>query len=377
MTVWKKLMRIFNLLLVLALILSSCSSPFLKQDENETLIVDESLPDVKIKELSEDPNYTRLDAGAVPGPTTILPVPRPTPVPKKTKETKVKGIRNKEQKTSVEALQTKTPVTSKSNGEEKMLREPDYESSVGFSNGARRPVRNPFRIGEKVVLSVRYFKAQAGELSLEIRPPVEVNGRKSYRWFTSLKTTGMFSSFYSVNDWAETLVDYETLAPTVFNLHVKESGQLKNGKGYFDPKTLKGMYFEKKYSEKKGHQEKRQEWQVMPYAQNVFSAAFYMRVFSYEVGKDYKFTVADDEKNILFKGKALRKERVETEAGTFDTIVVKPEFEIDGVFKPVGDIFFWLTDDDRKIIVRIESEIKIGTLVMEAIRLDRGGDSEI
>jgi hypothetical protein len=55
-------------------------------------------------------------------------------------------------------------------------------------------------------------------------------------------------------------------------------------------------------------------------------------------------------------------------------VVVKPEFEVDGVFKPVGDIFFWLTDDDRKLIVRIESEIKIGTLVMEATQVERGAE---
>ncbi len=96
-----------------------------------------------------------------------------------------------------------------------------------------------------------------------------------------------------------------------------------------------------------------------------------MRVFSYEVGKEYKFYVSDDEKNLMFKGKALRKEKIETDAGEFNTIVVKPEFEVDGVFKPVGDIFFWLTDDDRKFIVKIESEIKIGTLVMEATKIER------
>lgn len=378
MEVWKRFMRILSIVTVFALLILSCSSPFLKYEEPQGLNIDEGIPDVRVKEIGDDPNVNKMDLGAIPsapgvkavppseGPT---PVPQPTPISSALKK-KGKAKTQNAKKESIGSSSTLSTTGKLSDAPK--AREPKYESSVGFTNGSRRPDKDPFRVGEKVVLSVRYFKAQAGELSMEVRPLVEVNDRKSYRWHTGLKTTGMFSKFYSIDDWAETLVDYETLSPTVFNLHVKESAQLRNGKGYFDPKTLKGVYIEKKYTEKKGHQEKRQEWQVLPYAQNVFSAAFYMRVFTFEVGKEFKFTVADDEKNMLFKGKTLRKEHVETEAGEFDTIVVKPEFEVDGVFKPVGDIFFWLTDDDRKLIVKIESEIKIGTLVMEAIQVDRG-----
>lgn len=383
MEIWKRLMKLIILLSILALVQLSCSSPFLKTQEPQSLTIEEGIPDVKVKELGEDPNLNKADDGALPSAAVMTPVPQPTPVatpivkgPIANGKNKGKASKSKGSGPLSSSLAGRNILSDTSNTltrtESSRPREPRHESNVGFSNGSRRPDKDPFRVGEKVTLSVRYFKAEAGELSLEIRPMVEVDGRRAYRWHTSLRTTGMFSRFYSIEDWAETLVDYETLMPSVYNLNVKESAQLRNAKGYFNAKTLKGVYVEKKYTEKNGHQEKHQQWQIQPYAQNVFSAAFYMRVFSYEVGKEYKFTVADDEKNMLFKGKALRKERIETEAGTFDTIVVKPEFEIDGVFKPVGDIFFWLTDDDRKLIVRIESEIKIGTLVMEAIQVEPG-----
>lgn len=369
-------MRSVGVVTIFICFLLSCSSPFLKYDEPLGLTIDEEIPDVRVKEIGEDPNMAMMDYGAVGGQIdTAATTPSPTPVPQPTPVSRAAGRRSKrppkvkELKETPSIIASPTPVIAK-----RKEREPGLESSVGFSGGSRIPDKIPFRVGEKVVMSVRYFRAQAGELTLEVRPYVEVNGRRSYRWHTGLRTTGMFSSFYSVEDWAETLVDVETLTPSVFNLQVKESAQLKTGKGYFDLRTLKGVYIEKKYTEKKGHEDKRQEWTLAPYAQNVFSAAFYMRVFSYEVGKEYKFIVSDDEKNMIFKGKALRKERIDTDAGSFDTIVVKPEFEVDGVFKPVGDIFFWLTDDDRKLIVRIESEIKIGTLVMDAIRVERGLD---
>jgi hypothetical protein len=370
-------MRNSKIIALLTLFLLSCSSPFLKYKDENRLNIDEGIPDVTVKEIAEDPNVAPKNDG-------VIPAPKGEVLGTITNETK-----NDKKKSSVETgagASTSDLLGAKGKDNKKgkkkkrgseaatgpKLREPRLENAVGFSNGARRPDQDPFRVGEKVVMAVKYFKAQAGEMTLEVKPLVEVDGRKSYRWVTGLRTTGMFSKFYSIQDVAETLVDYETLLPSVFTLQVKESAQLRNGKGYFNPKTRKGVYIEKKYTESKGQQDKRQEWTIDPWAQNVFSAAFYMRVFNYEVGKEIRFTVADEEKNITFKAKALRKEKIDTEAGEFNTIVVKPEFEIDGIFKPVGDIFFWLTDDDRKMIVKIESEIKIGTLIMQAISVERG-----
>ena len=97
-----------------------------------------------------------------------------------------------------------------------------------------------------------------------------------------------------------------------------------------------------------------------------------MRTFTFRDGKEYKFRVADYGKNIVFKGKVLRREEIETPAGKFKTVVIKPEFEIDGVFDPTGDIYFWLSDDDRKHIVRIESKIKIGTIKLNLIKYKKG-----
>jgi hypothetical protein len=175
-----------------------------------------------------------------------------------------------------------------------------------------------------------------------------------------------------VKDTATTYVDYMDLVPHVFKLSVKETGQIKDAKGLFDQKNNKATYWEKKFTKKNGHEEEKKEWDIPSFSQNVYSAAYYMRLFKWELGKEYSFRVANAGENIVFKGKAIRKEKLETEIGDFDAIVVKPEFSIQGVFRPVGDIYFWLSDDDRKYILRIESSIKIGTIVSEIIKLTPG-----
>lgn len=270
------------------------------------------------------------------------------------------------------AVVDKKSVAVKPAEPEPARREPDLEDMDGFAPGQRRPLKDPFRVGEKVVHDVSYFKVSAGQLTLEVGPFVEVNHRKSYNFITSIQSNRTFSTFYSVDDYSKTYVDYEELIPHVFTLHVKESGQLREASSYFDSSTLQAKFWEKKFTEKNGHEEKKLEWEILKYSQNVYSAAYYMRIFQWKVGKEHAFRIADDGENIIFRGKAIRAEKIKTEAGEFNALVIKPEIEVKGLFKPMGDIFFWLSDDDRKYLLRVESKIKIGTLVTEAVEINPG-----
>jgi hypothetical protein len=239
------------------------------------------------------------------------------------------------------------------------------EDTEGFIG--RRPIKDPFHVGEKITHEAYYnlFGFTAGVLTLDTLPFVQVNGRKAYQFALGLKTSKLFNTVYSIEDQVETLVDYELWLPRLYNMHVKESSQLREGRSYFDFQNLKAHYDEKKVSKKKGAEEKTQEWDILPYSQNVFSIIFYMRLFAWRDGKDYSFRIANDNENLVFKGRVVAREKLDTDIGPMNAIKIKPEIILKGSFKPVGDIFIWLSDDDRKIPLRIESKIKIGTIVSE------------
>jgi hypothetical protein len=60
--------------------------------------------------------------------------------------------------------------------------------------------------------------------------------------------------------------------------------------------------------------------------------------------------------------KYLGKETIEVPAGEFACIKVQPYFIEGGLFKSEGDITVWLTDDDRKMPVKVSSKIIIGSV---------------
>jgi len=249
-------------------------------------------------------------------------------------------------------------------------RQPEIEDDTGFQG--RRPLKDPFRVGEVISHDVSYLTFTAGSLHLKVEPMVNVNGRKAYSFVTEIKTYPVYSRIYSVNDRVETFVDFETLVPRTYALHVKESGQLREARMLFDEQTSRATFWEKKVTEKSGEEEKKQDWDILPYSQNVFSAIYYMRNFQWEPGKEIAFRVADDEQNLIFKGKCLRREKIDTEIGEKTALVIKPEIMLKGKFKPVGDIYIWLSDDEYKYPLRIEAKIKIGTLVSEVTSITPG-----
>jgi hypothetical protein len=253
---------------------------------------------------------------------------------------------------------------------EPLVRLPDIEDNEGFAPGSRRPLIDPFRINEKVIHSVRYFSAEAGLLTFETKPFVEVNNRKSYQFVIGLRTSSLFSKFYSVDDFVETFLDYESLVPHVFKMNARETGKLVQANSYFDHHDLKATFWEKKYTENNGEEIKNQVWDLLPFSQNAFSGLYYMRIFKWEIGKEYSFRVSDDEKNVVFKGVAEKKEVIDTDAGEFKAIKIKALILSRGALAPTGNIYFWLSDDERKIILRIVAEIKIGKLISEVVEID-------
>jgi len=248
---------------------------------------------------------------------------------------------------------------------------PELEDNEGFNN-LRRPMIDPFRDGEKVIHSVRFFAAEAGTLTLEVLPFSQVNNRKSYHFQIGLQTSRLFSAVYSVEDTVDTYLDFENLIPHIYKTSIRESGKLAQAQGYFNHEDLKSNYWEKKYTKKNGEENIKKSWDLLPFSQNAFSSIFYMRVFNWKIGKEYSFRVSDDEKNVVFKGLALAKEKIQTEAGEFNTIKIKADITSRGSLTTSHPLFLWISDDDRKLILRIEADIKIGNLVSEVIEIKKG-----
>lgn len=363
-------------ILFLAVASAGCASKVMKVENSEAILSTQDVDtSVQVKEMEVPAEASAATSGATSGSASGEYVKRPGVPPvagafpdQKTKSAKVSKA-GSSPKTSAAAASSATSA-GLSAPAASTARLPSIEDSEGFIG--RRPAVDPFRAGEKVTLEVSYFSVVAGDMTIETRNFAEVNGKKSYRFAGVAHSTSVFAMFYAIDDWFETFVDFETLVPQSYSLHVKESKQLREVRTIFDWATKKGKYVDKKINSEKKLEEKNVEWAIPSYSQNVFSALYYLRTFTLKVGKKIQFHVGHEGKNLMLTAEVVRKETISTDAGDFDCVVVKPSISLDGHFKPMGDVFVWLTDDDRKFIVRVESKIKIGTVVGQLKSLDKG-----
>ena len=106
----------------------------------------------------------------------------------------------------------------------------------------------------------------------------------------------------------------------------------------------------------------------MPEVHDIFSAFFFARTVDYE-------TMGAGDSILLFNYyrdkyyelmiRVLGRQELEVEAGTFRTIVVEPIVKEGGLFKSEGRIVIWLTDDEVKIPVRVNTKVVIGSIDSE------------
>ena len=353
----------FFLILIFSYLLVSCATSdkdfdrakLEKNDEFDQVIKIETLePAVKEEETKKEVSKKQ--------------VKKKSPQKKKDKSKKAEPVKKAAKKNDNEK-KSKDKKVKNEIAKKKKLRQPRLEDDEGFDG--RRPIVEPYEVGEEIIMGISYFAVEAGKFTMKVMPMVQVNGKKSYHFRYLIKSSPLFSMFYKVDDIAETFVDYETLVPYSYEIHADESKQQRETRTFFDHKKNKAIMWDKKKKPGKELEKRKKEWDILPFSHNVFSVAYYLRNFTLKVGKELKVRVGHEGKNIVMTAKVLRRETIYTDAGKFDCHVVKPKFNVEGKFKPTGENYLWLTADDNKYIVRLESKIKIGSIVGEVQKIKK------
>jgi hypothetical protein len=58
----------------------------------------------------------------------------------------------------------------------------------------------------------------------------------------------------------------------------------------------------------------------------------------------------------------LRRERVEAYWGPVNALVVRPLMRFEDVLRQKGEVLIWVTDDERRLPVRMKTAIKVGSI---------------
>ena len=63
--------------------------------------------------------------------------------------------------------------------------------------------------------------------------------------------------------------------------------------------------------------------------------------------------------------KFLRRDTIETKIGNYNSLVFAPVIPKNKLFEEEDAVKFWLTDDNRKIPLKLEAKMNFGSFVIE------------
>ncbi len=173
---------------------------------------------------------------------------------------------------------------------------------------------------------------------------------------THATSADWLSVFYKVDDRAQSTL-YPDGYPKEFRLKVRQGRHKRDKVTYF--KRQKGDEPQKIIFYNIRDDEKL-EYSFTTPAYDPLSAFYEMTKWDLKTGQSHFINIFDNKKLWNTEVQVLRKERISVQAGEFDTIVVKPILQSEGIFPKTGDITIWATDDHKKLPVLVKSKATIG-----------------
>lgn len=217
----------------------------------------------------------------------------------------------------------------------------------------------PFSPGEEILYHVRWQTYRAGDVVVRVLPYSDKRGISSWHFELQAKSNKFVDFFFKVRDHVQAFADLGFNGSRGY----RYSGRGKKKKEIqveFFPQDGRAVYANFK--------KKRDPIKIPDNCFDPLSSYFKMRSFDLKVGDTLSFFVADGKKAFIQKGEVLGKEQIKIHGLTYDTIVVVPWVtHFSGVFKKSKDptVRVWITDDRRRLPVRIRIRVKVGSIYFD------------
>ena len=219
--------------------------------------------------------------------------------------------------------------------------------STGASTGANG---YPFGPGERLTYDVKFSAIKVGSGSMEVMGLDTVRGRPAFHTVFRVKG-GTF--FYKVDDTFESWFSTDNLSSLRF---VKDQNE-----GRKERQVRYDMFPERRtFVELSSSDTTEQPSVATPLDDGSF--LYFIRTVPLQVGRTYEFNryFRPDRNPVTIH--VVRREKITVPAGTFDAIVLRPIIKARGIFSENGRAEVWLSDDDRRIMLQMKSQLSIGSL---------------
>lgn len=212
--------------------------------------------------------------------------------------------------------------------------------------------------GEELKFGIHYGFIRAGTAYIRSNGVTKTEFGPAYRIETIANSAKAIDAVFKVRDVNYSWISSKDYSSYGYSQSVREGGYYRDEWVSFNAPmmTYYGMVKRKKGPEPL-------EGLTTGPVQDMLTSLFYVRMQDLNTNKDIIFDVANREHTYPLVVKIIKREKVKVPAGTFNCVVVEPAFRGEGIFITKGkSLKVWLTDDERKMPVKMEAEVFIGSV---------------
>ncbi|MFQ6615372.1 MAG: DUF3108 domain-containing protein [Fidelibacterota bacterium] len=208
----------------------------------------------------------------------------------------------------------------------------------------------PLKVGETLQYESRINLIPTGSAQLQVSGLESLDGDSVYHIVFTVWTNRVLDRVFKIRDRIETWIDVTDLSTRRFSKKIREGNyrhEFLATIDYEDSMVTAGEDSFRIYRE----------------LRDPYSLLYYLRAIPLKVGDLLAFTTFDNGEFIDFQVTVHRRETVRVPAGIFHSLVIEPFRDGTHLLKNKGDMTIWLTDDEKRIPVKIVSKTNFGSMV--------------
>ena len=208
----------------------------------------------------------------------------------------------------------------------------------------------PFGVGERFDYRVKFGPLPVGVAFMEVAGIDTVAGRPTYHLRSVMQGS---VPFYKLDDKQDSWMDVSLLASRRYRQD-SQQGSYKRLREY--ELDLENRIYRASDGETDS---------IPADALDEASFVYFVRSIPLEVGATYEWNnyFRYDRNPVIVR--VLRREKIRVPAGEFETIVVRPIIKTGGIFSEGGEAEIFITDDENRILVKMITRLKVGTVTLE------------
>jgi len=247
----------------------------------------------------------------------------------------------------------------------------DYPENLITVNGKAKKVWDLYKpnhaIDQKVYLDIHYLGMTVGKIMVVNKGKKVLNNKEVWHFHARFKSAPFYSNIYELDDTVDTYVTTDQFLSSKYSLVQRETKQNVDDLQLHDRDQYKTFSF---YHQKKSdgdEKEKKKEAYIPYYSIDPFSVLFLYQGLPLKTGDIYEIPLINKAKILILRSEVEGRETIQTEQGKRKAIRVHATTKYTGETLKSGDLYLWFSDDDKKILVKAQAKIKIGSVTADIV----------